>query len=380
MDSLNKRFETLENSRRIGYLIGGFITRTLTIEEQEELDAWVVADEANMQLFEDMTDDKMVDEFLRWLATRDTEGKLVEMKKRLKFKRKGKVIQWWHYAAAACLIGIIGFAIYYLSPQDEGKPAIVQQEQQDISPGSSYAELKLPSGKVIKLDGIADTVINNIHIYNGAIVYGENAADTLMHEIHIPRKGSYQLVLPDGTKVWLNAESSIRYPGAFAKDTRRVSVTGETFFEVAKDPLKPFIVSMDDINVQAVGTAFNVNGFDKRVTLTEGIIKVDKENNTVLLKPGQQIETTEWKVNAVDVLPVIAWTKNEFKFKNATIEEVMRPIERWYDARVVYENKIGYHFNGTIERNVPVSKVLELLEETGNVHFTISGETITVKK
>lgn len=381
MEPINKRFEKLENSQRISYLIGGFITNILTIEEREELDAWVVADEANMQLFEDMTDDQMVDKFLKWLATRDTEGQLINVKKRLKFKKPTRVIRWWHYAAAACVMGIVGLAVYYYWPAKQlTAPEIVQKDRQDILPGAPYAELRLPSGQVIKLDDISDTVIGNIHIKNGEVVYGHNESDTLVHEIIIPRKGSYQLVLPDGSKVWLNAESSIRYPGVFAKNTRRVSVTGETYFEVAKDASKPFIVSVDDVNVQAVGTAFNINGFDKKVTLTEGIVKVEKGNNSVQLKPGQQIETAGWHINAVDILPVIAWTKNEFKFKQATIEEVMKPVERWYDARVVYNDKIGYHFNGTIERNVPVSKVLELLEETGNVHFAISGDTIIVKK
>lgn len=233
MEPINKRFEKLENSQRISYLIGGFITNILTIEEREELDAWVVADEANMQLFEDMTDDQMVDKFLKWLATRDTEGQLINVKKRLKFKKPTRVIRWWHYAAAACVMGIVGLAVYYYWPAKQlTAPEIVQKDRQDILPGAPYAELRLPSGQVIKLDDISDTVIGNIHIKNGEVVYGHNESDTLVHEIIIPRKGSYQLVLPDGSKVWLNAESSIRYPGVFAKNTRRVSVTGETYFEV----------------------------------------------------------------------------------------------------------------------------------------------------
>lgn len=369
----------MENSQRIGYLIGGFITQTLTIEEREELDAWVVADEANMQIFEDMTDEKMVDTFLKWLATRDTEGKLIDMKKRLRFKEGGRVIKWWQYAAAACLVGIVGFAIYYLVPQQDHTPLISKQERPDILPGSAYAELKLPSGKVIKLDGLADTVIDEaITIKNGVVAYSDIETDPLTYEINIPRKGSYQLVLSDGTKVWLNAESSIRYPGAFNGNTREVTVTGETYFEVAKNKSKPFIVSTGNVKVQAVGTAFNINGFDSTITLTEGIVKIDDSQHSALLKPGQQLGVKDWAVKSVDTDPVIAWTRNEFKFKHAAIEEIMRPIERWYNARVVYKDKISFHFNATIERSVPVSKVLALLEETGNVKFAISGDTITV--
>lgn len=381
MESLNKRFESLENSRRIAYLLGGFITNTLTIEEREELDEWVVADEANMQLFEDMTDDQMIDQYLKWLATRDTEGQLTNVKKRLRFKKKNRAIKWWQYAAAACVTGLVGVATYYYWPSNKGSiPPVVQKGRPDILPGSPFAELRLPSGQVIKLDNVSDTVINNIHIKNGEIVYGQSETDTLIHEIRIPRKGSYQLVLPDGSKVWLNAASSIRYPGAFAGNKRMVTVSGETYFEIAKDPSKPFIVLMDDVAIEALGTKFNVNGFDKKITLTEGSIKVDRINKTMTLKPGDQIETNLWAVNRPDIIPVLAWTKNQFTFKNATLEEVMKPVERWYDAEVVYKDKISYHFNGTIDRSVPVSKVLELLEETGNVHFEIDNNKIIVKK
>lgn len=381
MEPINKRFEKLENSQRISYLIGGFITNILTIEEREELDAWVVADEANMQLFEDMTDDQMVDKFLKWLATRDTEGQLINVKKRLKFRKKGKVIKWWHYAAAACVIGIVGIAIFLTRSSDkELTPDVVDKGKADISPGSPYAQLRLPDGQVIKLDKVSDTVIGNIHIKDGEIVYDHNGTDTLMHEITIPRKGSYQLVLPDGSKVWLNAESSIKYPGAFAGNKRMVTVSGETFFEVAKDASRPFTVSIGDVSVEALGTAFNINGFDNRITLTEGSVKVSGQNKMIVLKPGDQVETKTWVVNKVDVVPVLSWTKNQFTFKNAAIEDVMKLLERWYDARVVYEDKVSYHFNGTINRSVPVSKVLELLEETGNVHFKIEDNTIIVKR
>lgn len=381
MEPLNKRFEKLEDPQRTGYLIGGFITKTLTIEEREELDAWVVADEENMQLFEDMTDDQMVDQFLKWLATRDTETKLADVKKRLKFKKRSPVIKWWHYAAAACIVSIIGLATYYywLSVKTT-IPVVVKKEQQDVLPGALYAELKLPTGQVIKLDGLSDTAIGNIQIKNGEVIYSSSAYDTLMHEINIPRKGSYHLVLPDGSKVWLNAESSIRYPGAFAGDKRKATVTGETYFEVAKDASKPFIVTINDVTIEALGTAFNINGFDKKVTLTEGSIRVGQQGKAMILKPGEQIETSSWMVSAADITPVLAWTKNQFRFKNATIQEVMKPVERWYDVSVVYEDKINYHFNGTIDRGVPVSKLLQLLEETGNVHLKIEGNTIIVKK
>lgn len=379
MDSLDTRFDKQENAARTGFLIGGFITGTLTIEEREELDAWVLQSEDNMQLFEDMTDEPMVDKFMKWLATRDTEGKLAETKKRLKFKRKPRVLTWWRYAAAACIIGMIGWVIYSKTNRSGTEPGKIVVTQDDIAPGSPVAELHLPDGQIIRLDGVRDTTINSIHIKEGEVVYAVNESDTAIHEIIIPRKGFFKLVLPDGSRVWLNNESSIRYPASFVGDKRRVSVTGETFFEVAKDASKPFIVNIDDIQLQAIGTAFNINGFDKTITLTEGSVQVTKANNRLVMQSGEQLNA-EWKLRKVDINPVIAWTTNRFKFKNATIEQIMRTLERWYDCKVTYEDKMDYHFNGTIDRDVPVSRVLELLEGTGQVHFAIKENTVTVKK
>lgn len=381
MDSLDTRFDKQENAARTGYLIGGFITGTLTIEEREELDAWVLQSEDNMQLFEDMTDDQVVDRFMEWLATRDTEAKLAETKQRLKFKRKPRVLTWWHYAAAACAIGIVGLVIY--SKVEKVEPGLekIITKQNDILPGTLVAELHLPGGKIVGLNASRDTVIGNIIIKEGQVEYKEGGVDTAMHEIIIPRKGFYKLVLPDGSRVWLNSESSIRYPGSFVSGTRNVAVTGETFFEVAKDKTKPFMVSAGDVNVQAVGTQFNINGFDKLVTLTEGSVLVSDRAREHLLKPGEQIDVGRWKVKPVDTGPVLAWTQNKFHFRNSLITEIMPQLERWYDAKVLYESvPVSYHFNGTIDRNVPLSRVLQLLEGTGQVHFSIDGNIITVKK
>ena len=381
MESLDHRFEKLENSKRIGYLIGGFITRTLTIAEEEELDAWILADEKNMELFEEMTEPTKVDEFMEWLAARDTETKLLEMKQRLNIKKKRPSASWWYYAAAACLAGIIALSIFYSPSAKKDLANGGIKKRDDIQPGSSYAELRLPSGQIIRLNEHSDTALQGIKISGGIIAYeGNKLIDTQIHEIRIPRKGSYQLVLPDGTKVWLNAESSISYPANFITGKRRVSVSGETYFEVAKDPQHPFIANAGNISVEALGTAFNINEFERKVTLTHGSIKVANNEHVAILQPGQQIETGPWKISEADMNSIIAWTKNEFKFRNARIEEVMQPVIRWYDAKIIYKDSISFHFNGTINRNVPVSELLTLLEGTGRVHFSIEGNTITVEK
>ena len=194
------------------------------------------------------------------------------------------------------------------------------------------------------------------------------------------RKGSKsKITLPDSTVVWLNADSRIIYSDNFRGNKREVQLTGEAFFEVAKDASKPFVVTVDAITVQAIGTAFNINQFDKAITLTEGVIQISNEQHQRFLQPGDQWHEGG-KISKVDVQPITAWTKNEFKFKHATLTEIMPVLQRWYDCEIIYADSIGYHFNGTIDRSVPVSRVLELLEGTGHVHFTIEKNTITIKK
>ena len=161
MDSIKRRFQQIHNQERIGYLIAGFITHTLTIEEEEELDTWIIADEKNMQLFEDMTEEKQVAEFLQWLSTRDTEARLEAVKKRIEAEKNGKVVSLWRYAAAACIILMVGWGLYILfykvKEKQEEELALITN---DIQPGSAQAILRLPNGSIVSLDA-NDTIINN---------------------------------------------------------------------------------------------------------------------------------------------------------------------------------------------------------------------------
>lgn len=376
----------LENNFRAAYLISQFIQETISEEDEEELDRWMQQSERNIKIFEDLTDESMVREFLKWYADRDTERSLQEVKQRLQFTRPARVIPLWRYAAAACVILLLGSGIYYFGFRGQGTPASSNpSEIADISPGKASATLTLPNGNKIDLTNLRDTIINReVRIENGVVVYSNTVSDPEMHEISIPRKGFYELVLPDGSKAWINSSSSIRYPSRFSGNERRVIVTGETYFEVAKDAAHPFIVSVEGVDITAIGTAFNVNAYPNedglRITLTEGRINVNASQRNEQLLPGQQIilRPGEWEIRTVDISPVIAWTKNQFKLKNSSIEEVMRMAERWYDAKIIYKGKVSDHFTGTIDRNVPISQLLKLLEATGQVHFQIEGETIIV--
>lgn len=379
MESVDERFASLENATRTGYLIGGFITHSLSIAEREELDAWVLADERNMELFEEMTSENKVNEFLAWLSSRDTEAKLREVKSRLIFKQKKRRTPWNYYLAAACTIGI---AVWLWLPKqpDSSSDLTNVPTVNDILPGGEAAELHLSSGRVIRFDKLSDTTIEGIRIRNGEITYSSIALDSTVHEIRIPAKGFFKAALPDGTAVWLNASSSIRFPAVFSGNERMVSVTGEVFFAVAQNKNQSFLVQMDDVLVRALGTEFNVNTFDRTVALVAGSVRVTQQQSTRILKVGEQLHTDDWLVTRPELASVVAWTKNQFRFSNATITEVMKQIGRWYDARVVIKDSIRQHFNGTIDRDVPVSKVLNLLQATGEVKFSVYGDSIIVER
>lgn len=380
--------EELERNFRIAYLIGHFIQEDISEEEEIELEKWILESDHNMQIFEDLTNEETVDGFMKWYSERNTERSLEEVKRRLQFSKPAKVVSIWKYAAAASIVILLGVGGYFLAfKKGEQSPVSKLNKPADIAPGQDAATLTLANGKQIILTNVRDTVISpEVRIENGVAVYTNTDNAPEYNEITIPRKGFYKLVLPDGSKVWVNSSSSIRYPTRFTDNERRVTMTGETYFEVAKDVSHPFIVSVNGIDVTAVGTAFNINAYanenDLRVTLTEGKIKVSNQSRTELLEPGKQIAISEgkWSIYTTDTSPIVAWTKNQFKFKNTTIEEAMRKVERWYDAKIVYQDKVTDHFTGTIDRNVPASHLLKLLEATGQVHFQIEGDTIIVSR
>lgn len=379
---------------RIAYLIAGFIRETLTKNEHDELDEWVADSDENMQLFERLTDEVNIEEANRWLARRDAEAALARVKNRMTFstepyiKRMQRIIR---YAVAASVIIAVGAWIYffYIQKDDTVKP-MADNIITDIQPGSDKATLTLENGKTIILDNTSnDTSINGqlrILQQEGEIKYSEgtNEGPMAYHVLTIPRKGQYKLVLPDGSKVWLNAASSIRYPVAFNSIERKVYVSGEAYFEVAKDKTKPFRVVANDMLVEALGTAFNINAYGDEpivsATLVEGSILVTEGAAENVLKPGQQakISGNEMTVVNVNADEVIAWKNNQFKFNDLPLDAILRQVARWYDAEIVYEQKTSDHFNAEVSRDVPVSKLLHILELTNRAHFKIEGNKIIV--
>lgn len=311
--------------------------------------------------------------------------------------------------AAAILITVTATIWHFLPDQKPAVPQLVRAEPADIPPGRDQAILTLADGKQVILDSTANGNIaeqGGIRILkqaNGELSYlqqnGQPLSTGLLNTLSTPRGGQYRLTLPDGSKVWLNAASSIRYPAAFGNKERRVEITGEAYFEVAKFRNLPFRVNTPSGEIQVLGTHFNVNAYANEpaetTTLLEGKISLSTTGNqqSLIIQPGQQAQyiqpaaqapdflENEIKVQNVDTGPVIAWTNNNFVFSNTSLGAAMRQIERWYDVEVILKGNIANEaIMASLSRDIPISRVMHKLSLTGHLHFTINGKKITVTR
>lgn len=310
-------------------------------------------------------------------------------------------IKLWRKAAiAASVLLILSFGIYfYTNKEVKTSPQITQKNNtllKDALPGTNKAVLTLGDGSTIVLNDAKDGVLanqGNIVVNktkDGQISYskkstGLNTDDIKINKITTPRGGQYQVVLPDGSKAWLNAASSISFPTVFNQNKREVNISGEVYFEVSKKAT-PFIVKSNKGLIQVLGTHFNVMAYDDETametTLLEGSVKIISGNASRLLKPGQRAQSEnigEIKItDHPDVNEAIAWKTGLFHFNDAEIETVMRQISRWYDVDVKYEGKMPHkQITGKISRNVMASEVLSMLSYTG-INFKIEGKNIIV--
>jgi ferric-dicitrate binding protein FerR (iron transport regulator) len=315
--------------------------------------------------------------------------------RRLHIRRAG-------YAAAVILL-LAGTYIYFRSPEKPRKQITKEEPARaagnDIDPGGNNAVLTLANGSAIVLNNAANGMLAQqgntdiVKLDSGQLAYNSQRRSHDMrtaaqyNTLTTPRGGQYQIVLPDGTKVWLNAASSIRFPTAFTGRERKVQITGECYFEVARNTVKPFIVQANNMEVDVLGTHFNIMSYSDeaavRATLLEGSIKVVQPatHHTQLVLPGQQAEIDKAgaiSIKEADMSQAIAWKNGLFLFNNDDIQTVMRQLSRWYNVDVTIQDNIPQHFTGSIHRDVEVSQVFEVLQETGSIHFEIRDGKIIV--
>ena len=313
---------------------------------------------------------------------------------------KGATIRrmWRRWAVAASIILAIGIGSYFLffnKSADRSQQPTVATTHDVIAPQTNRATITTSDGKIIYLDSAANGTLaiqDNVQLVklsDGQIEYSRESgvrSQELMYNTLSNRRGSkvIDMTLSDGSHVWLNAGSSITYPVAFVGNERKVSMTGEAYFEVVHNAAKPFTVSVNGIDVHDLGTSFNINGYtdeaDTKITLLDGVVQVQ----SVILKPGQQaiatINNKPITINA-DVEQVIAWKNGLFKFDGSNVESVMKQIARWYDLDIVYEGeKPIANFRGTISRQQNISEVLKMLELTKAINFRVEEKKVIVSK
>ncbi|MBV4360521.1 FecR family protein [Pinibacter aurantiacus] len=324
----------------------------------------------------------------------ESDGRSTEV---IPITRKSKYqFSWVKYAAAIILI--CGVSTYWWMASRNTKSNIAEDRSQSmaqIKPGGDKAILTLADGRTINLDSAANgnlasqAGVQIRKLASGQIAYeisSQPNEKVVWNTISTPKGGQYQLTLPDGTKVWLNAASSLRFPTAFTGKERRVEITGEGYFEVEHNAEKPFYVSVGKTEVKVLGTHFNVMAYEdeeaKQITLLQGSVLVSQASNNTKLIPGQQARVAA-DINVadnVDLEQVVAWKNGAFVFgESMSVEEVMRQIARWYDVDVVFRHKINGHIGGSVSRNANISEVLKILELTGAVKFEIVGRKVIVE-
>lgn len=308
--------------------------------------------------------------------------------------------KWYYAAAAAAVIGGIGTFLLREPHKDTAVAVTGRQviQKKDIAPGGNKAVLTLANGQQIVLDASAEGSLAQqgatqvIKLDSGTLAYRQGEASgktTAYNTITTPRAGQYIVVLPDGSKVWLNAESSLRFPVAFTGDSREVEMTGEAYFEIAQNSHQPFKVVTGQHKIDVLGTSFNISAYSDEskvsTTLLEGAVRVTNGEATQYLHPGQQAQASGNTIQLVknpDLKDVMAWKDGVFRFNESTLDEIVKQLSRWYDIQFTFKNahRLSDHYIGTIPRNVPLSQVLHLLELTGSVQFSIiDGNHVVVE-
>ena len=310
---------------------------------------------------------------------------------------RGRKRRFLKFAAAATIFLAISMTIFFLRGKERQqiahgteKPSLLN----DVSPGSDKAILTLADGGQIILDTTSNGAVaqqEGVRVVKagGLLSYNTEGASTkvLYNTITTPRGGQFGLQLADGSKVWLNAASSLKYPTAFTGKERTVELTGEGYFEVAHNAAMPFRVKASEVNVQVLGTHFNINSYEDeqliRATLIEGEVNVSNKEKAIKLSPGQQAafdNAGELTLNKnVDTDEIIAWKQGYIHFENADLKTILRQVARWYDIEVVYEGEVSNRtFFVIVKRSNSLKKVLEALQDN-NIKYAIQGKKLIVR-
>lgn len=374
------------------YLLG-----VLPEEKVMELEEWIKRDCAHQDFFDDICRNQDIGNGYEKYAkiNRNKAWKIIASKSNIKETGKKYRLNLYRWAAAVVLPVLIAIGGYW----ELSNSLSVKEQVEDlaaIKPGKQRAILRLSNDEVMKLTGDR---IQNVKIAEGVnimndttgVVYPEQIAahETEVHTLEIPRGGEYSITLSDGTVVYLNSGSKLRYPVAFGDGKREVYLSGEGYFKVTKDTERPFWVITDNLSIKVYGTSFNVNTYKEKIVrtvLVEGKIGIRTKDVSAEFRvlPGEMavydIRTQTMNIQSVDVYPYIAWKDHIFAFENESLEEIMNTLSLWYDIDVFFQKPSlkDLHFTGHLGRYENISSLLDAISFVTQVRFSIKGRTIIV--
>lgn len=375
----------------IAAIILAYLRDEVDEEGLRELNVWLEESDSHKALFARIQDEKMQYEDIKKILSYDAGGAWQVVQQKAAWRRRKRLTRV--YRVAVSVVIIFGVAIAFLL-REEATTVVPVVKVEEITLGRSMAKLTVASGDVYHLDSLHQVdLITSLAENNGKEVVfidrqlEEGASEIKYNKVEIPRGGEYQIVLGDGTRVYLNAQTELRFPESFASSEQRlVYLSGEAYFEVTKNPSKPFVVQCKDYAVKVLGTSFNVNSYEgdetSKTTLATGKVEIDMDGKQTILNPGQQaiIKNGEVNVKEVDVEVYTTWMFDNFRFQSESIQEIMTKLSRWYAIDVFYMNESvrNYHFTGYLPRYAKIADVLELLSLTTNIKFDVEGKTVIV--
>ncbi len=386
---------------KLQYLFNQYLTKQASPEELDEFfDA--IIDPSNKEDVEQMMESSLLNFEPQIGPFSDVQREkmfaviLAAKQKATKPSYVKMVIRYTSIAAAVITV-LIGVGLLIYNTDRNGKEPIKISQQQNIVPGKNTATLTLANGKKIFLDDRlngelaeqAGVIIKKNK--DGSLVYelkGQPNNENLINTLSTTNGQSYQVRLPDGSSVWLNAASSLTYTASLLNNGKRhVKLEGEAYFEIEKDKEHPFIVESRGQEVEVLGTHFNINSYNEepatQTTLLEGKIKLSSGETQTILKPGNQVKNygSVIKVSNIDTESVVAWKNNEFVFEGQDFKAMMRAIGRWYDVEVIVDDSLrNLHLSVQVPRSLPLTELIKSLEATGDVKFKIEGRRIRVIK
>jgi ferric-dicitrate binding protein FerR (iron transport regulator) len=399
------QMDPIQHSIRKAELFSKYLRQELTPGEDIELESLLMENPENRRLLAEMTDPDLLKSEIKIFEEINIEVGWNKFRAATEVAAPVVPIapdrkKWWAVAAGIIILISLGglLRVYFNDAEPELVNKAGESKQTLILPGGDKAYLTLADGQVIVLDSamngnVANQGAVNVIKLGGVISYnGKESVDgtVAFNTINTPKGGQFQLILADGSKVWLNAASSLRFPAAFPGNERTVELSGEAYFEVAHNENKPFTVKVPGkMDVIVTGTSFNINAYNDEVNantaLIEGRVKVSSpgKHSTRVLNPGQLASINPSGSisisNNADIEEVLAWKNGYFMFNNASAESILRQISRWYDVEVVFKGELNNEtFSGMVNRKSSISKILRIMEE-GGVRFKIEGNRIIVE-